>query len=331
MIFSLPGTFKRFEKMSDSFYQKMPSKIRDYIESEIWSLLVKTRRRFFNASYKNYTNNNDLSMSYIEMGNRKGPILLMLHGFANNKDSYMDCAQYLKEVYRIIIPDIPGFGDSTCDSSITYNLNQYSKWMMEFINYVCDNEKIHITGNSLGGAIALQLVLDQPDKFASLTLINSAGIRPKNVKSLYDELLNGKNLFEVHNYADFNELLNRLFVRKFFIPTPIKFFFLNQFLKNIDWYKKLMNDLTNNIHLSPDQSYDDLFLNKRLNEIKIPVHLLWGDSDTLFPKELVEDIKELIPHATYRIFRNLGHCPQMEDSKYFGETLKEKLRNTQYC
>jgi len=52
----------------------------------------------------------------------KGETLVLLHGFGANKDNWTRLAKYLMSHYRIIAPDLPGFGESSSPNDIDYTV-----------------------------------------------------------------------------------------------------------------------------------------------------------------------------------------------------------------
>ena len=55
-----------------------------------------------------------LHIEYLEGG--KGEVLLLLHGFGGNKDNWTRVAKYLTPHFKVIAPDLPGFGESSSDT-----------------------------------------------------------------------------------------------------------------------------------------------------------------------------------------------------------------------
>ena len=61
-----------------------------------------------------------LHMEYLEGG--QGDILVLRHGFGGDKDNWTRVAKYLTPHFRVVMPDLPGFGDSTKDPDAHYTI-----------------------------------------------------------------------------------------------------------------------------------------------------------------------------------------------------------------
>jgi len=69
----------------------------------------------------------DHNVVYLEGG--KGPTILLLHGYTGSKDDWTTFAVYLTKDYHVVIPDIPGYGESSMIEKASYDLsNQMSRF-----------------------------------------------------------------------------------------------------------------------------------------------------------------------------------------------------------
>ncbi|OKJ95512.1 alpha/beta fold hydrolase [Amycolatopsis sp. CB00013] len=107
------------------------------------------------------------------------PPLLLLHGggpgatglsnYARNVDALVTAG------HRVLVPDMPGYGQSTKDLDQGDPFGDLAIFVRELLDAL-DVEKAHVVGNSYGGAAALRLALDRPDRVASLVLMGPGGI-----------------------------------------------------------------------------------------------------------------------------------------------------------
>ena len=114
---------------------------------------------------------NDIKMAYLDIGDIDNPIILLLHGEPNNSFIYRNIAPYLvKQNFRVIIPDLVGFGYSDKPKNtdvITYS-NQ-TKWLNNFI----DNLKltdINLFAHDWGGMISLRIVAERQKLFSKVAV-----------------------------------------------------------------------------------------------------------------------------------------------------------------
>ncbi len=112
----------------------------------------------------------------------EGTKILLLHGFDSCFLEYRRLAPILKEKYKLIIPDLFGFGFCPRNKENKYGF----KYIMEHLNSVLDSlsddAPIGLIGASMGGALALELARQNPTKINKLMLLSPAGLSGGNPK-----------------------------------------------------------------------------------------------------------------------------------------------------
>ncbi|MFE7634656.1 alpha/beta fold hydrolase [Kitasatospora sp. NPDC057518] len=107
-----------------------------------------------------------------------GPPLLLLHGGgpgASGVSNYTRNIAALARDHRVIVPDLPGYGRSTkgVDAGDPFGfLADHVRGLLDRLGL----EKAHLVGNSYGGACALRLALDTPDRVDRMVLMGPGGI-----------------------------------------------------------------------------------------------------------------------------------------------------------
>ncbi|MFF6979986.1 alpha/beta fold hydrolase [Streptomyces sp. NPDC008343] len=108
----------------------------------------------------------------------KGPPVLLLHGGgpgASGVSNYTRNIAALASEYRVVVPDLPGYGRSTkgVDGADPFgHLAAGIRGLLDELGL----DKAHLVGNSYGGACALRLALDTPDRVDRLVLMGPGGI-----------------------------------------------------------------------------------------------------------------------------------------------------------
>lgn len=108
----------------------------------------------------------------------KGPALLMLHGGgagANGLSNYSRNIDALAKRFRVIVADMPGYGASTKGLDQSDVFGDLARTMLGFLDALSIT-KAHVIGNSLGGACALRMALDAPERVGRLILMGPGGI-----------------------------------------------------------------------------------------------------------------------------------------------------------
>ncbi|HEX9235969.1 MAG TPA: alpha/beta fold hydrolase, partial [Actinomycetota bacterium] len=120
----------------------------------------------------------DLSTSYLEAGT--GPPVILLHGLGATNASFLPTLTALAAEYRVIAPDLPGFGDSSKPFA-RYNARFFGRWLFAFMDALGIG-RAHLVGNSMGGRVAIEGGLMAPDRVDRLALLapSPAFIRRRN-------------------------------------------------------------------------------------------------------------------------------------------------------
>ena len=192
----------------------------------------------------------NLKTNYIILGDGKQTILL-LHGWGGSYASFLGLGNDLCTKYRVVIPDLWGFGKSEQPPK-SFGVFDYARLIVEFLNQLKLN-KVHIIGHSFGGRLGIIIASVYPQYVDKLVLIDSAGIKPKFSFKKYFKIKIFKHLknkvqlgkkdkdclkhFGSSDYLCLNAAFKEIFVR-------VVNQHLNNYLKNINaqtliiWGKK---------------------------------------------------------------------------------------------
>lgn len=241
---------------------------------------------------------NDHKISYLEGG--KGETIILLHGFGDQKDSWVKFARPLTKNYRVIIPDLPGFGDSSKIPAQSYDMNTQLARMAAFIDKASIG-KYHVAGNSMGGLIAGLLAASYPDRVLSLALLDAYGIGNREKSALVKELEKGVNPLIVEKPEDYNRLLYFVFAKPPSIPGPIKKYLAARSQESAEFNKKVFNEANG-----------EKLLEEKMVGIKARTLVIWGDTDRVFPVSSARVIEQGIPASKVIIMKDCGHVPMLE-------------------
>ena len=115
-----------------------------------------------------------LRMHYVDEGGRDLPVVLMLHGMPTWSYLYRRLIPPLVTAgYRCVAPDYIGFGksDKVIDDA-WYSIERHSQSIAHLIDTL-DLERITLMGQDWGGPIGLRQAVDEPERFARLTIMNT--------------------------------------------------------------------------------------------------------------------------------------------------------------
>lgn len=240
-------------------------------------------------------------ISYLEGGSGEtGETVVLLHGFGADKDNWVRFARYLKEKYHVVVPDLPGFGESTRIMSDNYDIDSQVRRIHDFVTKI-GLRKFHIAGNSMGGLISAIYAAEYPEKILSLGLLNPGGVAERNPSRLSIELKNGNNPLIVKKEDDFETLINFVFVEPPFIPSHVKTYLGKLAVANKDFYEKVF------VEAAPGG-----LLEEKMEAIRARTLIIWGDQDRVFPVSSGSVLDNGIRDSKLVVLKQCGHLPMME-------------------
>jgi triacylglycerol lipase len=239
------------------------------------------------------------TMPYLEGG--CGEPLVLIHGFGGDKDNFTRIARFLTPHYHLIIPDLPGFGDASRDPDASYQATDQARSLCEFLN-VLGLKRVHLGGNSMGGFIACQFAAEQPERVASLWLLNAAGTKPAYESNLLKHYLaTGELPMLLHSAADFKRLMQMTTHKPPFLPYSIRSTLARRSVADFDLHSEIMRQFT----ASP-------MLETQFNAINTPALIVWGDEDQVLHPAGATALQSLLPDSEVQLMADIGHLPMLE-------------------
>jgi pimeloyl-ACP methyl ester carboxylesterase len=244
----------------------------------------------------------DETWHYLEGGPKDSEVVLLLHGFGGDKDNWTRFSRSLTGDYRVIAPDLPGFGESSRHPDWDYSLQPQRSRVNGFVEAL-GLEQFHVVGHSMGGHLAALYACRYPEQVLSIGLFNNAGVDAPNDSDMQRALANGTNPLVVESLEDFDELLGFASYNQPFIPWPIKGVLAQKALKDADFNQSVFESLRG------DRSSQ---LEPVLPDIQAPALLLWGEYDRVVDVSSVNVMRPLLPRVEVVIMKDTGHLPMLE-------------------
>jgi len=176
--------------------------------------------------------------------------------------------------------------------------------------------KFHIVGNSMGGNIAGNYAVIYPDMVKSLALFDSAGVISPIKSELTLLLEKGINPLIVKDVKGYDKLLEFTFVKPIQLPSIIKKYLAKQAIKAGPFNGKIAKDF----------QVDFFILESKLNKIKAPTLIVWGDSDKVIHVSAVQIFKKKIRNSKSAIIKECGHLPMLEKPQETASIYKDFLK-----
>ena len=248
-----------------------------------------------------------------------GDPIIMLHGFGGSKNDWLQFAKYFTSDYRVILPDLPGFGDSTKLKEEEFGIMFQVEKVHEFARAL-QLEKIHLVGHSMGGNIAGNFAGTYPEMVKSLALIDAARVITPE-KSEFDLLMEkGVNPYMIKDVKDLDTFMEFLCYKPPQIPSLMKRYIAKQIMATYKLYEKSFNE----------EWEKSIFPESKIREITVPTLIIWGDSDKNLHVSSAYIFQKNIEGSRVVIINECGHIPFMEKpeetASAYSEFLKESAR-----
>ncbi len=195
-----------------------------------------------------------------------GTPLLLIHGLgARSEDWTAEMPQYAKNGFRVYAVDLLGCG-RTDRPDIDYTIGQQVELIQGFLTAV-HLEKADVIGWSMGGWVALEFALQHPARVNRLVAMDSAGLKFES--KLTPEIL------EPNTVPELERLEAVLMAHHYYIPGFVQRDLLRNMLRNRAVVHRTLESL-----LREEGNFAG-----RLDQLRMPVLLVWGQQDELIPPE----------------------------------------------
>ena len=244
----------------------------------------------------------DETWHYLEGGRKDAEVVLLLHGFGGDKDNWTRFSKSLTGSYRVIAPDLPGFGESAQHPDWEYSLPPQRSRVNGFVQAL-GLEQFHVLGHSMGGHLAALYTHKYPGQVLSMALFNNAGINAPDESDMQRALAKGQNPLVVDSLEDFDRLLAFVSYKKPFVPWPVKGVLAQKAMDHAEFNQFIFESYIS------DRSSG---LEPILTDIENPVLILWGEFDRILNVSSVNVMRPLLPQAEVVIMKDTGHVPMLE-------------------
>lgn len=241
-----------------------------------------------------------IDMPYLEGG--RGEPLLLVHGFGGDKDNFTRLAGALTRHYRVIVPDLPGFGEATRDAALRYAVGDQVQRLHAFVSAL-GLPPLHLGGNSMGGFIAAEYAATHPQQVKSLWLLDPAGTAAAHASPMLRHYLaTGDTPLLLRKPEDIGVLLQAIAVKAPLLPPSVKTVLAQRAIADRALHARILQQL---VHESPT-------LEERLPAIAAPTLVVWGSEDRILHPDGAAALQARLPRCRVVLMRGIGHVPMME-------------------
>lgn len=234
--------------------------------------------------------------SYIEEG--QGRPIVLLHGLLGSLTNFSKIIPYFATTHRLILPILPVTELPLGQTSIA----GLTKYVRDFINYM-ELENFILVGNSLGGHLAVNYLLSEPEKVTALVLTGSSGLFENTFGTSFPKRNDYEFIKQKTEYTFYSpKTATKELVDNVFENTSKR----ENALRIVMLAKSAMRE-----------SVEDTLPN-----ILVPTLLIWGKQDRITPPFVGEDFNRLIPNSELYFIDECGHAPMLEQPLVFSRIMR---------
>jgi len=244
---------------------------------------------------------NNIGMQYAESG--QGSPVLLLHGVGGSHEMWLPIVPDLARSHRVIAADHRGHGASDKPRG-SYAISLFCLDWLALMDAL-KVDRAHLVGLSMGGAIAMRLAVEHPERVSSLVLVDTWAFPHPEFLALLRRRLERLALGDLAAYAD--EAIPQVYSPAFIAANPEA---MAQYRGRV---AKLNSD---SVRAAVDAciTHD---MRGRQAEIKAPTLVVVGSEDCLTPPYHSEYLARTIPRARLVVIQGSGHIPHLERPREF--------------
>ncbi|MFV0352575.1 MAG: alpha/beta fold hydrolase [Oscillospiraceae bacterium] len=247
--------------------------------------------------------------NYHDVG--EGYPVVLLHGSGPGVTAWANWNKLFpiwSKSYRVIAPDMVGFGFTQRPEDVAYNMNTWVQQTIDLFDAL-KIEKANLVGNSFGGALALTMAIRYPERINKLVLMGSMGVSfpltygLDRVWGYTPSLANMEELLEIFTY-------NHSFATKDLIKTRYESSMQPGFQESFS--SMFPAPRQNGVEgMAGNQHY--------IRNIQQPTLIVHGREDRVIPLETSLKLSQLIQNSELHVFGKCGHWTQIEHTEEFAQ------------
>jgi 3-oxoadipate enol-lactonase len=242
-----------------------------------------------------------------------GAPLFLLHSLLSDRASFDAVAPKLSQSFRVIVPELPGFGRSL---AVNGGLADIADRMAEAVKDGSLGGGAIVLGNGYGGFVALQMAIRHPAIATRLILADSGAAFSDPGRQAFRTMAAAASASGLAAITDV--AMRRLFAPEFQAAHP-----------------ELMRDRREAFLKTDPQVFGaacaqlaELDLRDELAKVKMPVLVVVGEHDEATPPPMSHELAALLPDARLKILPGCAHVPQLQSPQLFLEAISDFLLAT---
>ena len=269
---------------------------------------------------------------FMEAGPPDAPVALLLHGLSATNASLLPTIWELAADHRVIAPDLPGHGGSSAPLG-RYDASFYARWAIALLDELGVDQAV-LVGNSLGGRIALEIGLCNPERVRGLMLLAPAVAfrKLRQLVPLVSILRPDFGMLPFWLPVALRRALPLkgiplLFADPDRVSDPYVQAAADEFARVYAHRRQRVALLSSLQNIYLDAPFGNWGFWGRLPSLTVPALFIWGKHDRLVPARFSRHVEEAVPDATSVVLPDCGHVPQWERPEETHRLMRKFLAN----
>ena len=244
----------------------------------------------------------------------EGTPLFLFHSLLSDRASFDAIAPKLSRSFRLIVPELPGFGRS---QAVGGGLAEIADRMAEAVKDAAEGREVIVLGNGYGGFVALQMAIRYPGIATKLILADCGAAFSEPGREAFRNMAaasRARGLAAITDVA-----MRRLFAPEFQAANP---------------------DLVADRRAAFLRTDEEVFraacgqlaaldLRGELHKVKVPALVLVGEQDEATPPPMSHELAAGLPDARLKIIPGCAHVPQLQSPQVFLDAIADFLPASQ--
>jgi pimeloyl-ACP methyl ester carboxylesterase len=268
---------------------------------------------------------NGMEVHFRDEGDQSEAIpIVLIHGTGSSLHTFDAWTTTLIKTNRVVRLDLPAYGLTDPFPDRNYSIAHYTAFLKDFLTTLKINQCV-LVGNSLGGEIAWNFTLEQPEMVKKLILIDAAGF-PQNSKSvpMAFKLAQTPVLKNVLTYITPRFLARTSVENVYFDTSKVTDSLVDRYFE-LTLKEGNRQAFVDRLNIPKDTSSY-----KKIKYIEQPILILWGANDLLIPVENAYKFHEYLSNDILVILDDTGHVPMEESPIESLVPVIDFLENSQY-
>lgn len=241
---------------------------------------------------------------YLECGPADGPPMVFLHGFGTSKDAMVTMArEFGGRGWRTLCPDLPAFGEHAYHDGARHDGAFYAREVGRFMAAAGAPQAV-VVGTSMGGAVACELAIAEPERVRALLMLSPAGVRPPVRNAFMREVDGGGNPLDIASGEDFDRVMRTVFARPPEVPGPFREWFVQAALERRPRTLEVVEAI---------KPFLMGGLEGRMGAVGAPTLVLYGTADAVTDPSMLSVFAREMPRARTALIPGAGHVAFSDD------------------